>query len=224
MWRNHYRARYENVKRLELTRYPGCDAGTVRFVVAGEHQPGGGQYATRKQKNQAPFGLGINSYGFQIRYVEGLDKYDRALDDCLATRSPAPSESPSDTTAELVSRPAVANSVVKLLALSILIFPLTIFLPITVPWVIVAVRRRRYVVEPHRVLLFRGILYRRQISILHDRIDSIRRHQGLLGKIFGNGSVTLYTAGSSKPDLQLTDTRNWSEIYSLLQRHYQSKQ
>lgn len=218
LWRQHFFARYDNIKRVEITRYPRTDVGTVRFVVAGEHRPGSSSYATRKKQNKSQAALGAQSYGFQVRYAEQISRHLWAIDERIRGVEPQPQA--AEMPLEHESGPALANSLATLILLSVLMLPLTLLLPITVPWTVLAVRRRRYLVEPHRVLKRSGILYRSQTSILHDRIDSLRRDQHLPGKLFGNGNVTIFTAGSSRPDLVLANARDYRELYACLQQHY----
>jgi uncharacterized membrane protein YdbT with pleckstrin-like domain len=65
-----------------------------------------------------------------------------------------------------------------------------------------------------------GILYKRQASVLFNRIDTLRHGQKLLGKMFGNGDVTLFTAGSSSPDLELGALPDFNPFYDDIRKHY----
>lgn len=220
LWRRHYFVRHDNVKRLELTRYPCTDVGTVRFVVAGERRQGSSGYATRKKKKNPLERFGASSYCFGVRYAEGISRFRWSLDERL--RGVDPAAVAAEVTPESESGPAVANALTGLIVLSIVIVPLVVLLPVSIPILVLAVRRRRYIVEPHRVLLSRGIVYRRHASILHDRIDSIRRNQHVFGKLFGNGNVTIFTAGSSRPDMRFTNAPDYLQLFELIQRHYQN--
>ncbi len=218
-WRRRYFARHDNVKRLELTRYPGGDVGTVRFIVAGERRQGGSSGAPGMNRQNNFEGMGATSYEFGVRYAEEIGRHQWSLDQRLQGFDPEPDR--SEVTPEHESRPALANSLAPLIVVSVVIVPLVVLLPVTVPVTVMAIRRRSYLVEPQRVILRRGILYRRQASILHDRIDSIRRHQNLLGKLFGNGNVTILTAGSSRPDMELTNAPDYEQLFLVLKSHYQ---
>ena len=218
-WRRRYFARHDNVKRVELTRYPGGDVGTVRFVVAGERRQGGSSGAPGMSGQNNLEGMGATSYGFGVRYAEDIARHRLSLDERLQGFEPEPDH--EEVTPEHESRPALANSLTPLIVLSVVIIPLVVLLPVTVPLTVMAIRRRSYRVEPRRVLLKSGILYRRQASILHDRIDSIRRNQNLLGKVFGNGNVTIFTAGSSRPDMELSNAPDYEQLFVVLKSHYQ---
>lgn len=217
LFRKRYFARHDNVKRLEITRYPGGDVGSLRFVVAGERvvsSNAGAKASNKSQKSQM-----VSSYGFSLHYVDDVEWHCWAMDEFLQGLDPDPEQ--ADPPAEHETAPAKANSLAVLILVSVIVFPLIALLPITIPLVLLSVRRRRYRLEPHRVLVRSGIVYRRQASILYDRIDSIRREQKLLNKLFGNGNVTVFTAGSSTPDLVLRNAPDFRQLYERLQQHYE---
>ena len=65
-----------------------------------------------------------------------------------------------------------------------------------------------------------GVIYRSHTSVLFDRIDSLEEGQAVLGKAFGNGTVSLYTAGSSRPDLVFSDSPSFHELYQAIREQY----
>jgi len=220
-FRRRYHARYENVKKVVLTRYPWAEKGDVYFGVAGERRFGGKQQGGGQGKEATI------PYGFTARFVPGIAAKRTVVDDLLRRRLSASDVAAAEEAAlrdpppvEREGRPAAGNSVATLVLLSVVIVPLLPLLLVTVPLTLMAVRRRSYRLEPHRVVWSWGILYRRQASVIYDRIDSISRAQGALNKMFGNGSVTILTAGSSKPDLVLADLPDWNEVYQAIQKHY----
>ncbi len=221
-WKKRFHARYENIKKVILTRYPWSSVGSIEFRVAGEQKAGG----QNKPGEEASSGGMAVPYGFTTRYVEGLEDKAVRIDELIA-RQPGPAGMVLEPGAaarrpepSLASKPAVANSVAGLILLSVIIFPLLPLLPFTLPLTIIAVRRRRYLIEPERVVVESGIFYRAHESVLYDRIDSLKRAQGAFGKLFGNGNVTLFTAGSSKPDLQIQDAPDFPAIYEAIQARY----
>ncbi|MFP3938784.1 MAG: PH domain-containing protein [Thermoanaerobaculia bacterium] len=218
--RRTYRARYDHVKKTVLTQYPfsglGSDLGRVQLLVAGEERRATAGQGGRREV--------VRPYGFALHYVEGLETLAVVLDGILEEGPGAElvaalegGEVPALPAPVRESRPDLANSLVPLLGLSVLLFPLLALLPVTVPWLWLVVRRRRYRVEPHRVVARWGVLYRCQASILHGRIDTLRRAQGALSKLFGNGTVTLFTAGSSRPDLALRNLPDHPAVYEAIQ-------
>jgi membrane protein YdbS with pleckstrin-like domain len=56
--------------------------------------------------------------------------------------------------------------------------------------------------------------------VLYNRIDSIQQNQGALGKAFGNGRVTILTAGSSMPDLVVANVPDYQEVYDTVREYY----
>ena len=109
----------------------------------------------------------------------------------------------------------------KLILLSIVLFPLIVLLPFTVPAMVIRVKRWRYHIEPARIVVSWGMLYRHETSILLDRVDSIQQSQGPLNKLFGNGNVSIMTAGSSKPDLSLPDSPEYLGMYEIIRERSQ---
>jgi len=94
--------------------------------------------------------------------------------------------------------------------------PLWLFTPL----VVMAVKRKSYRVEAERAVIEEGLLYRTHTSVLFDRIDSLKQNQGAMGKAFSNGSVTLFTAGSSRPDLVLSNTPEFKALYGAIRERY----
>ena len=117
-------------------------------------------------------------------------------------------------------RPSLGNALARLVILSLFIPPLLLLLPLTIPAVIVVTRRKSYFVDQERVAFCHGVFYRHQTSILHSRLDSLKKDERLLNKLFGNGNVTMLTAGSSKPDLVLRDAREFSTLYDAIRARY----
>ncbi len=227
LWRDHFYARYANIKKLTLTRYPGGDSGDVRFFVAGEWQ----RQAQAKRSRGAPAGAagGLargTPYGFRLRFCEGIERKKVLLDDVV--REPGPQSVArlleggpvAPPRATLEDRPALGNSLVALLLGSVLLVPALALLPVTLPLTILSVRRRAGRVEAERVVFTSGILYRQQTSILLDRIDTIRHAQNLLNKMFGNGNVTVLTAGSSSADLVLAHLPGYLALHGAIQERY----
>ena len=224
--RRTYRARYEAIKKLVLTRYPRSGMGKVQFFVAGE------QRVAAQQGKAGAKGGGegvVIPYSFTLHYAEELRTLGRALDEVLEVGAGpeqvaalegrvVPERAPPLRT----STPAAANSVAVLVLVSVLVLPLAALLPLTIPWTLYVVRRRRYVVEPRRVVARTGVVYRVQSSNLHSRIDTLRRAQGPLNKLFKNGNVTLFTAGSSQPDLVLANLPDYEAVHEAVERHYGS--
>ncbi|MEE2828118.1 MAG: PH domain-containing protein, partial [Myxococcota bacterium] len=94
---------------------------------------------------------------------------------------------------------------------------------LSLPLLVLVVRRRAYRIESDRIVYSSGILYRHQATVLFDRIDTIRHNQGALNKLFGNGNVTIMTAGSSAPDLVLRNLPSYLRFHQSIQERYRAR-
>ncbi len=213
--KSYYYIRYKNVKRTTATRYPGGDQGELKIYVAGEEQV----YAQQEKAN------GTKPMLKQCSFTSGMLPQPREsaklLDDILSGRtdpSPAgPTARPAETLAE--STRSVGNALVRLLLLSLLIFPLLVLLPITIPLTLLRVKRWRYRIENFRIVTNHGVLFKKETSVLLDRVDSLQQSQGMLNKIFRNGKVSIMTAGSSKPDLVLIDSPDYRILHDAIREN-----
>lgn len=214
--RTHSLARYDNVKKVEVLRYPGSRQGRLTLSVAGEirlqQQGGPGQQegqrgAVRQCSLSAGFLSDIDAKRFSVDALLRGRVDPAEVDDISRPVSPEVLDE---------TGPAVANSVLAMTLVGIVVWPLLLLIPL----VILQLRRTTYRVEAERVVVERGILYRKHSSILFDRIDSLKQGQGPLNKLFGNGEITLFTAGSSTPDLKLSAIPDHTRFYRLIRSHY----
>jgi uncharacterized membrane protein YdbT with pleckstrin-like domain len=118
------------------------------------------------------------------------------------------------------SRPDAANNLIVVFLGSVILFPLVLLLPLTLGWTLLSVRRRRYRIERGRVVAESGVFFRKHQSVLWSRIDSLKSNKGFLNTLLGNGSVSLLTAGSSRPDLVLSALPDCDEFYRELLHEY----
>jgi membrane protein YdbS with pleckstrin-like domain len=234
-FRDHFRAAYLNIKKIQVLRYPGSDTGSLTFFVAGEKR-----LSEEEQKAQAAAGglVGVvalaaaknataQQYSFTAHHIEGIDDKLAQLDAILqGIATPAILEAAAAQPAAAVEiregGQSLGNSLFKLIAIStvtVVGIPLLLF---TFPWTVVAVRRRRYRVDDYRVVVSWGVIYPTQESILFDRIDSLSHDERFLNKMFKNGNVTLLTAGSSSPDLILKNMPEHNDFYSDIRERYSS--
>ncbi|MFO7821909.1 MAG: PH domain-containing protein [Lentisphaeria bacterium] len=192
-------ALYPNVKDISTTKHPCVDSGSMRFNVAGEK--------IRKTNN----GEVRIPYGFTFNYAPEILKQDDVFDQLLLGRSGvAEAAEPL-----MVARKAPANTVVVVCLICLPVLPL---LPLVLGIALWRVSLVRYIVEPDRVLMRKGALYRKQTSIIYDRIDHIQTKQNVLNKMFKNGNIIINTAGSSKPELILSAVPNWRELHTQLRK------
>ncbi|MEP2775151.1 MAG: PH domain-containing protein [Luteolibacter sp.] len=212
-----YFVRYKNAKRLTSTRYPGGEEGALRIYVAGEEEV----YAQQtKGKGRKPM---LKQCSFTSGMLSRPIETGRLLDDILSGRiDPSPAATPAAPAEVLAESPrSVGNALVTLLLISILLFPLILLLPITIPLTILRVKRWRYRIEVFRIVTNFGVLFRSETSVLLDRVDSLQQSQGMLNKIFRNGKVSIMTAGSSKPDLVLIDAPAYLKLHEEIRERSQ---
>lgn len=75
------------------------------------------------------------------------------------------------------------------------------FLGIALIWALFALassKTSEFVVTNKRVLMKVGIIQRQSLEILLKQVESIAVHQGILGRIFGYGSITIVGTGGTK--------------------------
>jgi uncharacterized membrane protein YdbT with pleckstrin-like domain len=213
--KSFYYVRYKNVKRITATRYPGIEHGELKIYVAGEEQAYAQQ---KKQKGLKPM---LKQCSFTSGMLPHPVESSSLLDDILSGRTAPSSEAtPAEASETLAESPrSVGNSLVALLLISILLFPLIALLPITIPLTILRVKRWRYRVENFRIVTNHGVLFRSDTSVLLDQVDSLQHSQGILNKIFRNGKVSIMTAGSSKPDLVLIDSPGYRKLHDTIREN-----
>ncbi|MEN0063210.1 MAG: PH domain-containing protein [Myxococcota bacterium] len=208
VFRSHTYARYDDIKKVETVAVPFTDQGRFSVYVAGEQQMPTGQGGSVKRPYIVS-GAYIEDIAARVDAMDALLLGKIGADAILGTHA-------QDDDVLQIARPSPANTVVPLGLVGILFFPILFGLPFA--WWSVVVRR--YAIESDRVVRRDGILFRRATSVLCNRIDSLQKNQGALGKIFGNGNVTLMTAGSSAPDLQIAHVPEFSSVYDTIRANY----
>ncbi len=229
-FKSFYYVKYSNIKDIHTLKYPFTDRGSIKFNIAGDVR-------AQKGKDQS-----IMSNDFTIRYIEDIETKDELIDYIFFKR-PGAKEIPAveqtlrnkPPTSLLSSKPVASNSV---LVVSLILFlitafsipvlytkPLvfTFFVPVVAFIIIITVweiKVKSYAIQSYRVLERGGILYKSQSSIVFNKIDHINLKQGVLSKMFKNGSITVNTTGSSRPELTVSDIPNYKEFYEELKKHY----
>ncbi len=213
--KSQYFVRYKNIKRVTATSYPGGKEGDLKIYVAGEEEVSG-QQAQRKGRKQM-----LKQCSFTSGMLTRPGETARLLDDILAGRiEQSPDATPATPSEILVeSKRSTGNALLVLLLISILLFPLIVLLPITIPLTILRVKRWSYRIEDFRIVRNHGVLFRKETSVLLDRVDSLQQSQGLLNKMFRNGKVSIMTAGSSKPDLVLIDSPDFRKLHDTIREY-----
>ena len=214
-FREFYYVLYDNIKDIKTVKYPFSARGSVEFNVAGEHIAGNGKNTT------------IQSNNFKINYIDNIDNKDELIDMIFYRRPDAKEISEIEMNIQsysekpiLTSKQDVANSLVSLLIISVIFFPLLALLPITIPLTIWSVKVKSYIIQPYRVIAKSGIFYKKQVSIVFNKIDHINFGQGMLNKMFKNGNITVNTTGSSMAELTIHSIPDYKEFYDTLKKYY----
>ncbi len=238
-FKSFYYARYDNIKDITTTKYPFSREGDLRFNIAGE----------KVVKTQQ--GKSIQSHHFTIKYVPDIPVQDELIDFILLRR-PHPDQikgylkSPKEYAGQslTIKRPSLKNpllvtililvapnalvlfliaSATQVSNIIILLAILLVLLDILLLGAVVLYTRvKRYIIEDTRVLARWGVFFRKQTSIVFEKIDFLNNHQGLINKICGNGDITVNTVGSSKPELRIRNLNDYQEFYQELQKVYKN--
>jgi membrane protein YdbS with pleckstrin-like domain len=96
---------------------------------------------------------------------------------------------------------------------------MALFLPMT-GWVYWSVSVVKFQITPRGIVRKSGILYRTRQTILLENIDHVDKSEGVLNKTFGNGSIHIYTAGSSSREMQFADAPDYRRLYDHIQDLY----
>ncbi|MEX0655729.1 MAG: PH domain-containing protein [Phycisphaeraceae bacterium] len=207
LFRRRYHTLYPNVKHVTTIRYPFVDRGTILFQVAG--------HAAETRV----------ALGFVAGVAAKHERLDRLLSGRLPVEQADALDQPpaADPTPPVrFARPALANTLVPLVGVSLVLLPLAALLPVTLPWAVMAVRRRSYRIESYRLVACSGVIFARQSSIVFEKIDHIQQAQGLLNKVFGNGNIQVYTAGSDTTDMSVRHIADYQPFYDQLRQQYAS--
>ncbi len=201
-----YYVRYKNIKRTTAVRYPGGEEGSLRIYVAGE------ELALAQQSKAKNIRPRMKQCSFTTEMLPDAFETAQRFDDILAGRpDPLTAAEPVETLVE--SSRSIGSALARLFLISIVLFPLIALLPLTIPIAFIRIKQWRYRIDTLRIITNYGILFRKQTSVLLDRVDSLKQSQGFLNKIFRNGNVSVMTAGSSNPDLILIDSPDFRKLH-----------
>ncbi|MBI3032736.1 PH domain-containing protein [Candidatus Woesearchaeota archaeon] len=240
--KEHFYAHYPNIKDLTITKYACSNHGTAYFNVAGEML-----VSTGKSQTIVSSGFSIN-YVPNIQDKDEL--IDIILDRHPSSEQIKKIEQNINAHKEtplMLVKPSIANSMIKtIIFLTIitmvgisaamflvpqaeglrdliiagiigLIIAFDLFILILV---IISVKVKSYAIESYRVVEKSGIIYKKQTSIIFDKIDFINTYEGMLNKLFRNGNITVNTAGSSAPELVISNIPEYKEFYEMLKKYY----
>jgi len=199
-------AYYRNIKDIETMQYPWSMTGSIQYNIAGE-------IALSQRVKR--------SNGFQMHYLPQVLAFHDATDKILHNHPmKGTTKKPYDVRTLISEKPMVANSLTTLVVVSIILFPMLLILPLNATILVIRVRRITYFIQSSRAVRTSGILFRNKISILNNRIDHMHMAQGFLNKLYKNGNVTMFTAGSSTPELMVRSVKQYKQMYKAVEKQY----
>ena len=230
----YYYTRFENVKDATTIRYPLSDTGDLKFNLTGEllAQSKGNQRSTRLVSNN-----------FVMKFVDKISIKDELLDYILEQELIGESikqkeeefMKEKDEQAVISAKPSVAQSVlfpaIFLIVIDLVLFFIPFFfIPalvvaviavIIIILIIINVKARTYIVSEDRILEKSGVIFKKQTSIIYDRVDYIEKGQGMGNKIFKTGNVVINTTGSSFAELTINNIQEYLEFYEEIKKRYE---
>ena len=215
-----------NIKVITTIKYPFSKSGSVKFNVAGEQIVQQKKQSILSQSKYANTQSMVSNH-FKINYIENIDNKDELIDLIFYKRPNAQQISQIEQNIEayspkpiLISKQDLGNTIAPIILLSLIFFPFLPLMILALPIIIWSVKVRSYIIQPYRVLAKSGILYKKQISIMFNKINHINFDQGMLNKIFKNGNIEVNTTGSSKTELTIKNIHNFKEFYGVLKKYY----
>jgi membrane protein YdbS with pleckstrin-like domain len=248
---NEYYSSYNNIKDITSIRYPFSKHGSITFNVAGETYGQTEQSGDKMSVLSLTGGTRNNTSAlfaphiFTIHYSEKIDEKNDLID-IIFYKRPKKEEviefenklKNYKTQKIIISKPSIKNPlfgtgiILGIIGIILSFFLLignmielvgaTWFLYIIILFVVFwKTKVIDYSIEPYRVLEQSGIFYRKQTSIVFNKIDHLTNYEGLLNKIFKNGSITIHTTGSSMPEIIIVNIKEFRSFYKKLEQFYQ---
>ncbi|MFW6450169.1 MAG: PH domain-containing protein, partial [Nanoarchaeota archaeon] len=215
LFKDNFFVLYNNIKDIKTKKHPVSGAGSIKFNIAGVHMQGNG--------NQKA----LVSNSFKINYIDDIAVKDDLIDYTLYNRPDKSTLLQAKKNIQSIraqtihhTKPALINPLFILLVFSVIIFPLILLLPLTLPLLVLHIRAKSYIIEDYRALARAGIVYKTQTSIVFSKIDHLNTTQNFLNKMFKNGNVIINTAGSQMPELVISNIPDYRNFYEILNRYY----
>lgn len=208
-----YYVLYNNIKDVISTQYPFSTLGRIEINVAGG-QGMGPNDAQNKRNIQKPANTQI-----RMRYIKDVRNEHFILDEILYDGSKKINSDISINPYYTV-KPMPHNSVFTLSTFSVIVFPLIVLLPITIPLTIISVKKMSYSLDEKRIFGYRGIFFKSCTTILYNRIDHVNKAEGFTNKLFKNGTIAVFTVGSPSAEMIAGSLKEFNELYDKINEHY----
>ncbi len=219
--RSQHYTHYKHIQDIKTVKYPLTSFGKVILNVSGHHGP------AQKSKTAATTNNATMSNTISLEYVSDIRKkhtlFDLILYDVKYAKHSEKilwdikryEQKPS-----MKAKQSAANS----LFITILITIFTLFglpfLLIIIPIVIIYINSKKYSLSSYRVFMDYGVIYKKKISVLFKKIDHLNKDRNFLNKMFNNGSITVNTRGSNKPELVVKDIKEYDAFFGELEESY----
>lgn len=202
-------ATFKNIKLVKTTKYPLSKDWFILLDIAWD-------LVVNNWKQQVQVKTIIFGWYFK-NIFEVHQKIDRILN-----------RKEVDETIIEKSKQSIWNSILPLFIISVIIvivsivtgnnYLFLILIPIIFLYSIYIwyITTKKYFITKDVVLLKNWIIYKSKESILRNRINFVEKNQWVLGKIFKNGSVEIYTIWSNFTDMSFSDTEDFQKIYENL--------
>jgi uncharacterized membrane protein YdbT with pleckstrin-like domain len=244
LFKQFYYAKYNDIKDIVTTKYPFSNEGRIRFNIAGERVEGIGKN-TRVVCNGfvVDYIANIRDKDELIDYIfykrPDKDEIKMLIENINHDKTVKPI---------MVTKPSLKNSIVPLAVIMtpinlfilfivlallppdifnmgvkiIFVFVLLIINIIFFLIIYIPLKMTTYIVDGYRVLAKSGVIYKKQISVVFNKIDFVNKNQGFLNKIFKNGNVIVNTIGSSRAEIKIANIANYLEFYEELKKNYEN--
>ncbi len=239
-----------NIKGITTVKYPFSMKGNVTFDVAGEHVEAVRNNSSRGSKVIISNHFEI-SYMPDITTKDDfidLMFYHKPTSAAMVA-SIAQHVSKGVQKPLIFSKPAVANTLINSIVLfaffsvvlTAILFSLRSSFQLIFQFIVLAVlaaevllfffiiilsvigvKMKSYGIEPCRLVAKSGIIYKTQKSILLSKIDHINLIQGMLNKMFSNGTIAVNTTGSRWTEMMIQNIPDFKKFYEELQKRYQA--
>lgn len=149
-----------------------------------------------------------------IPYVDSLTGLHQELDRRLYSAPIRRLIQPENlkTLSLLKQKPEARNAMI----ITVVLLFLAPLWPLLLPYLFLRYRRSTYFIEEGRLRVKRDLLYREEHTVLHNRIDQLVTHRGVLHTLCNNGAIQVLTIGSTTPEIELGPLREDENFFRVL--------
>ncbi|MBU1043165.1 MAG: PH domain-containing protein [Candidatus Omnitrophica bacterium] len=230
--KENYYILYDDIKDVETVKYPWSNYGNLKFNVAGE---------TVIKTNEGNY---IKSNTITIKYAKGISVLDEFIDTIFYKRPDTEEmkeliKQIKDTSYKprQCFKQSLLNSVfpvcIGLFFLDLICvgsfyiifmnsipmlayYSLAIVNVLIIVLATISIKSISYNLDAYRIYTKSGIIFKKQKSIIFNKVDFTNSNQGLMNKIFGTGNITINTTGSSNPELVIRNVKQYKQLSAFI--------